>query len=265
VGNKLRYYAITLLLPEHVALGSVEESQGVHPLRVVSQVLNLLFPPKCCICGHYCEELLCKTCQGTLPLVEGPICTRCGKPCHYQVKSCRECRGRRLYFHSARSLGFYEGSLKEAIHNFKYKNGRRLANIFADLARNNAFCDSMFWDIDLITYVPSTTAKEIRRGYNQAELFGREVAKRIEKPSIKTLCRVKQTEDQNKLKLEERRKNVKDAFKSLPQLNLKNRRILLVDDVYTTGSTINECAKALKRAEAKQVNVLTVARATLNY
>lgn len=234
-------------------------------MGIASSLLNLLFPPKCCICGHYCEELLCDTCKDTFSLIEGPICAKCGKPCHCEVTSCRECKGRRLYFDVGRSLGFYESNLKEAIHHFKYNNGRKLAVVFADMAQESCHCQREFWAVDLVTYVPSTTAKEIHRGYNQAELFGREVAKRIEKPSIKTLYRVKQTEDQNKLKLEQRRQNVRDAFKALPKTDLKGSRVLLVDDVYTTGSTINECAKALKKAGARQVNVLTIARATLNY
>jgi competence protein ComFC len=137
--------------------------------------------------------------------------------------------------------------------------------VFAQIAKTGPFGGEDFWKIDLVTYVPSTRAKEIRRGYNQAELFGREIAKRIGKPAASTLRRVKRTEDQNKLKLQKRKENVKDAFRALEEADLKNRKLLLVDDVYTTGSTSNECAKALRKAGAKQINVLTIARATLNY
>lgn len=229
-------------------------------------LINLFFPPKCYLCNSLSQELVCERCRQSLPLIADHICIRCGKPSHYTVDKCRECRGKRLYFKMARSLGLYEGGLKEAIHCFKYQNGKNLAPLFSDLILSSSLCDAEFWKVDLVTCVPSTAFKVAKRGYNQAAVLAKEIALRIGKPNHNTIHRTRRTKDQNKLSLDERRENVKGAFRVVPPArDLKGCHILLVDDVYTTGSTINECAQALKKAGAGQVNVLTIARATLNY
>ncbi len=165
----------------------------------------------------------------------------------------------------ARSLGLYEGSLKEAVHCFKYRNGKNLASLFSDLMLGNPLCEKELWEVDLVTFVPSTALKVAKRGYNQAAVLAKEIAAKTGKPNRNVIRRIKRTSDQNKLSLEERRENVRGVFKAYKSENLKRRSVLLVDDVYTTGSTVNECAQALRKAGAERINVLTIARATLNY
>lgn len=194
------------------------------------------------------------------------MCERCGKPVEEAASHCRDCRGRRLSFSSARSIGLYDGTLKEAIHALKFGRGRRLGYLFAQLMAESLPAD--FMEVDLITFVPLHRGKRRRRGYNQAELLAKAFGRRTGRLVKRLLKCRRKMEDQAKLSLKDRRANVREAFRLLGkstswQQNLKDKRIILVDDVYTTGSTVNECARVLHRAGVKEVRVLTLARTIL--
>lgn len=226
---------------------------------MLKSILDLLFPPRCRICKKVASDPICESCAGSFMRIAGNLCTKCGKPCLREVSMCRDCSGKTLYFTCARSGGSYAGALKDAIRHLKYKNGKKLAPHLARFASKAAaeFID----DIDAIAFVPLTAQKEAKRGYNQSHLIAQELAAIYNKPLYRGLIKIKNTPDQNKLGLIERSKNVKGAF----ALNLPVKgKILLVDDVYTTGSTVNECARQLIKGGAKEVFVLTVARTPLD-
>ncbi|MDI6892223.1 MAG: ComF family protein [Actinomycetota bacterium] len=225
--------------------------------EIFKGLVDLVFPPTCHVCDSFSEQSLCADCFSSLPLIDSPLCRRCGKPCHLAVDECRECRGRKCYFSTARSAGFYEGNLKEATHSFKYGNGRKLAPIFARLMVEKMEKDL---GIDLVTYVPLSLSKERRRGYNQARLLALEISDLIGKPCIPALIQIKETVDQSKLSPRERRENVRRAFLSAAGVDIRGRFLLLIDDVFTTGATVNECSRALLAGGAKDVHVLTLAR-----
>jgi len=227
-------------------------------LKFFEGLLELLFPVRCRICKKPSKEVICSHCIESFPKVTGYICKKCGKPCVREFNVCNECRGKRLHFTSARSGGIYSGSLKEAIHQLKYKNGKILAPYLAEFA-SSSVADVMD-GVDVIAYVPLTKKKEAKRGYNQAELIARALSSYYDKPIYNGLIKVKDIPEQNKLGLTERSKNVSGAFEAYSPVS---GNILLVDDVYTTGSTVNECAKVLERSGASEILVLTIARTAL--
>jgi len=217
---------------------------------------NLFYPKRCRICGNFSKSILCLNCKNSFSIIEPPICKRCGKPCNIEVNVCRDCRNR-FKFSTARSLGFYEGALKNAIHEFKYRNGRGLAKIFAGLMVG--MIDD-FEGVDLITYVPLSRKKQLKRGYNQAHLLAGEIAKKTGLICDSILIRVNEEMDQTKLSLEQRKRNVRRAFIFDEKKNISGKSLLLIDDVFTTGSTVDECSKVLYAKGAKKVSVLTIAR-----
>lgn len=231
--------------------------------QLLKGFIDLIYPSGCHICGQASEELICRTCLSSLSFIQPPLCHKCGKPCHLVVYCCRECRGKRFAFNTARAVGLYQGELRRAIHKFKYLNARRLGEVFARLAIKALESESSFWDVDLVSYVPLTRKKEAKRGYNQAQIFAQEVSKLVGRPNLSLLICNRQTEDQSKLNPDNRRKNVKGAFSLQRSSEAKDKNILLVDDVFTTGFTLNECARTLLSGGAKKVNALTIARATL--
>ncbi|HZD60259.1 MAG TPA: ComF family protein [Anaerolineae bacterium] len=221
-------------------------------------LLDLVFPPRCRLCRKPSTEVVCTECFESFPKISGTICRRCGKPCRRTVDECRDCTGKILHFSLARSGGSYAGSLKEAIHHLKYKNGKKIALY---LARFIADCSSELMDnVGAIAFVPLTRYKEAKRGYNQSKLIAQELSLLFNKPLYRDLVKIRDIPEQNKLGLADRSSNVKGVFVAKAQVS---GRMLLVDDVYTTGSTVNECAIALRKAGASEVLVVTVARTPL--
>lgn len=227
-------------------------------LRVLRGLLDLIFPPKCRLCGIPSTDAICAGCLSVFSKIDGSVCRKCGKPCQREVGECRDCAGKTLHFSLARSGGNYTGYLKEAIHHLKYRNGK---NIAPYLARFASDCVLEFIDkIDAIAFVPLTRHKEAKRGYNQARLIAQELSLIHNKPLYDGLTKTRKTPEQNKLGLTGRSTNVKGAFAANTRAP---GNILLVDDVYTTGSTVNECALALRKMGASEVLVMTIARTPL--
>lgn len=229
--------------------------------------VDLVYPPRCYVCGQASQKPLCDACLAKIELIKSsPLCERCGKPLLESASNCHTCRGRRLYFSHVRAIGLYDGVLKEAIHALKFGGGRRLGYFFAQLMAESLPDD--FIQVDVVTFVPLHRRKRRNRGYNQAELLAKAFGRRTGKPVKQLLKCRRRTKDQTKLSLKDRRANVREAFRLLSkstswQENLRDKRIILIDDVYTSGSTVNECAWVLRRAGAKEVKVFTLARTIL--
>jgi ComF family protein len=241
--------------------------------------LATLFPPRCPVCGVLgggplsgldtlsCDRdsLFCDACrQGIVP-VSAPFCTRCGLPFVSKEgvgHTCVECLLEKRYFGKARAFGIYDGSLLEAIHRFKYGGTLSLARPLAALVRD-AFLRS--WDmntIDLLVPVPLHVTRLRERGFNQAYLLITRWAKREGLCfDGMTLWRRRRTEPQTGLSRKERWRNMRGAFAVRKPETVQEKRILLVDDVFTTGATVNACAQVLMDVGAASVDVLTLARA----
>ncbi len=159
------------------------------------------------------------------------------------------------------SLGTYEGRLEQAVRALKYKQVTRLAKLFGfEIAKE---VTKQFWTIDAVTAVPLHWRRFMERGYNQAALVGREVAEQLEIPYEACIKRKRYTQQQAKLSGHEREQNVRAAFNVLEtsKADIRGKRILLIDDVYTTGMTLEACKRALELVGAKSVYIAVVARA----
>ncbi|OFW31938.1 MAG: hypothetical protein A2074_04190 [Candidatus Aquicultor primus] len=227
--------------------------------RLLGGILELVFPQVCLVCESASKAPLCASCADSFSRITGPVCEKCGKPCVRPVADCRECRGKHLHFTRARSGGAYTGSLKSAIHSLKYRNGKRLVAYLSLFIDDEA--GHLMDAVDAVAFVPLSKLKESGRGYNQSGLLAKELARRHDKPLYTGLAKVKNIPEQHRLGFARRGDNVKGAFRAFGKVP---ERVLLIDDVYTTGSTASECAGALKQRGAAVVYVLTVARTPLD-
>ncbi|MBI5026685.1 MAG: ComF family protein [Nitrospirae bacterium] len=236
---------------------------------MINKFLRLLFPESCPICkGPAMEHRtspICPACWGEISPYSDPSCKRCGKPLVSDVSIiCGECIEDEPAFEWARSFGLYEGILKEAINHFKYYGKKRLAKPIGDFLLKIdlpvSSGDSPWRGVDAIVPVPMHHRKLKQREFNQSALLARELSLKNKLPMLlNCLIKVKDTMPQVGLGAKERAKNIKRAFEVRDRASVHGMRIALVDDVYTTGATVRECAKVLKRAGAKEVYVVTVA------
>ena len=231
--------------------------------------LDLMFPPRCLVCREFGPQVLCDACARQIRLIENPKCLQCGLPFDPEAKAgeiCADCRTEKQPFTTARAYGYYEGVLREAICRLKYDCrralgpplGRALTACFADQATDGS---GLPREIDAICPVPLHPSRLRERGFNQSEVIGRHLGQALGLPIEPVLVRTRMTVPQVGLPHRKREDNVKGAFAVSLHADVKARRILLVDDVWTTGSTLRECARVLRRSGAGAVFVLVVARA----
>lgn len=221
------------------------------------QVLDWVYPPYCGGCGNPGSRW-CFECDGKVSVIHPPYCERCGAPTP-GTRMCERCEQEGLELNAIRAYGIYEEPLRTAIHRLKYHRDIALAEVFSkklvEIYHQNR------WDVDVIIPVPLSIVRLKERGYNQSALLAYPLSLMLGKPYHRNaLRRVRETESQVNLTVRERQANVEGAFWADEEF-VSNKRILLVDDVCTTGSTLNECAKALKNANAESVYGITLARA----
>lgn len=233
----------------------------------IRAVLDFLFPPLCHICRSFIPDAgelhVCTLCRDGLPLLHSPLCTVCGIPFigAGSDHTCGKCQTQPPYFDTARAHFLYEGAPRELIHYLKYNQKTHLRRPLALLALEGLTGFITTRMPDVIIPVPLHRSRLQSRGFNQAVLLGEMFSSRLSIPiMVDGLARIRETEPQIKLSAEERSNNVKGAFAVKRGGELSGKRVLLLDDVMTTGSTVNECAKVLKKAGAASVVVITVAR-----
>ena len=261
-------------------------------------VLNTLLPPRCRVCGcsiarmtpetgvgenpETCGETvsakilrahLCAACAGTFTAVRTPLCTRCGKmfmsrrgPNHL----CGHCSRQAWHFGKARSAGIFDRGLATLVHRFKYNGRTGLAKPLGMLMRDVLQANWRPAEIDVIVPVPLHGKRLRARGFNQSFLLAQTCSSDLAgwagipiEPDL--VRRTRPTVSQTGLGRKERGANLKDAFRVSPGRRVDNLRLLLVDDVFTTGATVNECAGMLLKAGAQRVDVLTLARTHTGY
>lgn len=231
-------------------------------------LLDLIYPafcPRCKIKIRASSELpICQACLGQLKIDHRPSCRRCGnrlKGSSSLKDGCGFCRKKTYFFDRAFCATKYTGVAKLCIHLFKYKRKTQLAKPLARIMLKFIKGRLKKSTLDLIIPVPLHRSKLTERGFNQAELLAKILASGLNKKiSCHNLCRVKKTRSQFNLKKSERFKNVESAFTCRYPDKLSGKSVLLVDDIFTTGATLNECAFSLKDAGAKTVMALTMAR-----
>ena len=234
--------------------------------------LELLYPPVCAFCNRDMEEptgafRLCGTCCEQLAAPPGPLCRRCAQSVpelQDGAEDCSQCRGRKLHFDSATALGRYEADLRAAVLRMKHAADEPLAlaigSVIAD--RHKHLLGERRWDA--IVAVPMHWSRRAFRGTNSPEVIARCIARQLGAPAEpRILIRRRRTASQGNLPRSKRLRNLRGAFRASKAYDLAGARLLLVDDVMTTGATANQCARTLKLAGAERVDVLVVARADL--
>lgn len=226
-------------------------------------ILRLIFPSICPLCQESGveSEPICKTCYSELNSIHGKICSKCGAPLLTDHSLCRECTDNpRIWWQSAASAFCFDGLARAAIHRFKYHGDVSLIPFLADAsmtAWNTRYPDKQ---VDCVIPVPLHWLRKMTRGYNQAEMVCAEISRTHSIPLECGLKRVRWTSPQAHLSKSKRSRNLKNAFVVVNKEAICGKRVLLFDDVMTTGSTLNECSRRLVKAGATEVNILTIAR-----
>ena len=216
-------------------------------------MLDVLLPQRCAACelpGH----ALCPGCRDNLIRLSPPFCARCGAPGAWPVRRCAECSGRRIAFASARAAIVYDALARRFVHAWKERGQRRLAREAASLVVETLSRP----DVAALAFVPADGGRTLERGYRPAEALARELGHAWDLPVGAFVRRSRSVERQRGLGLKERRRNVAGAFASA---RASPSRVCLIDDVYTSGATAAAAASALRRAGARRVEVMTLARA----
>ncbi len=237
--------------------------------RLTASCWQLFYPPRCGCCGNPMtigeDRPVCSRCFNQIEFIGSPLCRRCGSGLNPDAGAedrwCGSCQKAPPIFDTARSLVVYRGPMRRLLHQLKYSSDTRAAAVLGSLI-GGAPGVERFRDHDLIVPVPLFRSRMQQRGLNQALVLAREVfpgqRKKIE-PTL--LIRVKNTIAQTRLSGAGRRKNLRGAFQLNPRSDPAGRKICLVDDIFTTGATVTECARILKKNDAAVVDVLTYARA----
>lgn len=230
--------------------------------------LAWLYPPVCQICHEHrattAEGLVCSVCWRKVRFIRPPFCDRCGLPFDGEINSafeCTNCRELDLHFSSARSAVTASGIALEIIHRYKYQRAVWFEPFLADLLTREAAPVLRAGHWDMIVPVPLHPVKEREREFNQAARLCRHLGRALDLPVKENLIRrLLSTRTQTLLTRTQRAENVRRAFACYEGVALQGKRIVVVDDVFTTGSTTNACAAVLRKAGAGEVCVWTVAR-----
>lgn len=201
---------------------------------------------------------ICGECRESLPWVKEPHCKKCGKPIRdARAEYCYDCKVKSHIFEEGRSLWLHQSPVSDAVYAFKYQNRRIYGEVFGEELAEKYGCFLKRRQVELLVPIPLHKKRRRRRGYNQAELLSRLLSERTGLPmDADTLVRVKATQPQKTLGNKERHENIRGAFVSRKRIQCRN--VALIDDIYTTGSTLDEAAKILRKAGAEKVYFLTI-------
>lgn len=205
-------------------------------------IKRLLFPPKCVFCRellHETEEYICRSCSQKV----------------WEISRPKNHKG--AFYNEALSVYPYEGDVRRAVHRFKFHGGIYLAEFFA--LKMTAKVENARWKFDIVTAAPSHISKRYKKGYDHAYLLAEGISKLTGAPCCRLLKKTRKTAHMYGLTLAQRRANIMGSVSVCQAADIKNKRILLVDDILTTGSTASECARVLKAAGASYVAVITAA------
>ena len=211
----------------------------------MTNLLNLIYPNVCGFCNKTCKNELCNKCKVKIR--------------HSQINIIIKPKSK--YFKELISIFKYEGIIRDKILQYKFEDKAYMCNTFAKIILKNEKICGLLKKYDIIIPVPIHRKRKAQRGYNQTQLIASRISKDLKiKLCDDVLIKSKNTIAQSKLNKNKRKQNIKGAFKILNAGKVQGKNILLIDDIYTTGSTVNECSKILTKAGAKVVGVLTIAK-----
>lgn len=230
-------------------------------INFLEKTKDILLPPRCICCEEYVKRIgICDNCWQEIKWISEPKCKVCGLPLEEENSEC--CRKNENYFDRAMSVMKYDGLARRLILNFKEKDASLYAPIFAQWL--NRITQEFIDEVDFLVPVPINKRRRLIRKYNQTELLCLELQKISGvKYEPRILKKSKETAPQKSLNRERRLKNLIKSFDLDPKFPIKNKNVLLIDDVITTGATSNACAQLLKKAGANKVYVATLARVFL--
>lgn len=227
---------------------------------MIRNILNFIYPEKCPFCGRIVTKEtggICYSCREKLPYINEPYCMKCGKPLSDETEEyCYDCKKGEHFFESGRSLWVHKMPVSKAIYGFKYHDLRCYGEVFGREMGKELEDFIVHTNAQVIVPIPLHRKRYLDRGYNQAKVLAMAIGKRMGIPVEELLIRRKDTDPQKVLNDVERRKNIKGAFAAKRPISYE--RVLLIDDIYTTGSTLDEAAKVLKKAGVRSVYFLTI-------
>lgn len=233
-------------------------------IHAAEAFLSLLYPWHCAVCGIPTSDYLCAGCLRAARRIRPPFCQTCSQPFDGDIRypfRCANCGDRHYQFDYAVTRYLSKGVVRELIHRFKYRGEFYLRHTLAGWLCEGLEDPRIREDPpDWIVPVPLYPAKRREREFNQAEALADLLGQRTGIPVVNALRRVRNTSTQTRLDRQERMENLRNAFDLRQNTGVRGLNLLLVDDVFTTGSTVNECARALRAGGAVSVRVMTVAR-----
>ena len=228
---------------------------------IKENIIVLFWPETCPFCQKVCKEGICTECRERLEFlrIREPRCMQCGKQIRSMEKEyCYDCMHTHHYYEQGLSLWNHKAPVNQSIYQFKYHNQRRYGELYSQELVKNFQKEIRRWNPDVIIPVPLHRARRRKRGYNQAQILAENLGRMLCIPvDSKSLARRKKTSPQKKLGHNERKKKLKNAFAVTPAFR-SVRKVLLVDDIYTTGNTLDAAAKALKEKGVEKVYFLTI-------
>lgn len=233
--------------------------------KLLQRTIRLIYPECCPFCDEVTggEGKICNKCLPKIKYVGNPSCMKCGKPISQDEKEyCYDCSVKQHIFDRGISIFIYSDLVRKSIFRFKYENRKCYAKTYAKLLKKDVIHTLSEWGCDAIIPVPISRERYKKRGYNQAELLAREISEIINLPvDSSTLCRVKNTKPQKNLEANERAKNLENAFKISKNV-VQYKKIILVDDIFTTGNTFDACADVLKKAGVNKIYFISLSIGT---
>ena len=207
-------------------------------------LLDIIYPPVCGICDKINKKSLCKKCEIKI------------KP--YQINEIKKIKNKSFDYQI--KILKYENIIRDKIINYKFNEKAYLYKTFAKIILKNKKIYGFLKKYDIIMCVPMHIKKKMLRGYNQSELIAKELAKKLQiEKQFNNLVKIKDTKKQSTLTKEQRKINLKNAFQIKNSEKVKTKKVILFDDIYTTGSTVEECSKVLKRVGVSSIAVVTLA------
>jgi ComF family protein len=236
-------------------------------LSLLKTVMDILYPRRCAICGEIVSlrgELACPGCKTKLNIIKEPRCKKCSKPIESDEKEyCHDCEKKHFHYVKGYSLWVYDANMKKSISDFKFRGRKEYGEFYIRELINHYKNEILNIKPDALIPIPIHRSKKIQRGYNQAEIIAKGIGKELGIPVIDNLLiRDKKTLPQKQLNDKERLKNLEKAFSFSNEVGETNRnilrRVLLVDDIYTTGSTIEACTNILLGNTIEEVYFISI-------
>ena len=234
----------------------------------IAKLLDWLYPPACIACRSLIalsntgprDMLLCHKCQTLFEPIASPkpICNNCGIPTERDVERCVSCFGKTFYFTSNRAIFVYDDLMRDLLHELKFRRRKQVAKSLGKLWACAWAIHTPVADDAILVPLPLHPKKQKERGFNQAQVLAQQLSERLNMPLENILTRILDTPPQSGLHPRMRIENVAGAFDIAKDASVQGKNYIIIDDIYTTGASLNECARVLKNAGADNVNCMTL-------